>query len=77
MIKTLSAFAIAALIAAAPFALSLTPYPEAGEPVALAKSGRLVADRGCANQTWPNFTASCLHGNGARLEPRLVSADRG
>jgi hypothetical protein len=34
-------------------------------------------DRDCTRQTWPNLSAACLHGNGAKLEPRLVSADRG
>jgi hypothetical protein len=56
------------------------PQVEAGVPVALQKSSRLVihtVDRGCSEQTWPNFSASCLHGIGAKLEPRLVSADRG
>ncbi len=75
MIKALSAIAISAFMAAAVFVL----------PVALHKSSRLaihtvdihIVDRGCAKQTWPNFSTSCLHGNGAKLEPRFVSADRG
>lgn len=81
MIKTLSAIAISAFIAAALFVLpGFAPQVEAGAPVALQKGSRLVihsVDRGCTEQNWPNFTASCLHGNGAKLEPRFVSADRG
>jgi hypothetical protein len=23
----------------------------------------------CAGQTWPNFSAACLYGKGAKLEP--------
>jgi hypothetical protein len=81
MIKTLSAFAISAFIAAALFVLpGFAPPVEAEGRVALQKSSRLVVhtvDRDCTRQTWPNFSAACLHGNGAKLEPRLVSADRG
>jgi hypothetical protein len=81
MIKALSAIAISAFVAAAVFILpGFAPQVEAGAPIALQKSGRLVihtVDRGCTKQTWPNFSASCLHGNGANLEPRFVSADRG
>jgi hypothetical protein len=81
MIKTLSAIAISAFIAAALFVLpGFAPSVEAGQSAALQKSNRLdihVVDTGCAKQTWPNFSGSCLHGNGAKLETRLVSADRG
>jgi hypothetical protein len=81
MIKTLSAIAIAAFIAVALVILpGFAPEVEAEGPVALQKSNRLViysVDRGCTGQTWPNFSASCLHGNGATLEARFVSADRG
>ena len=81
MIKALSAIAISAFIAAAVFVLpGFAPQVEAGAPVALQKGSRLVihtVDRGCSKQTWPNFSVSCLHGNGAKLEPRFVSADRG
>jgi hypothetical protein len=81
MIKTLSAFTISAFIAAALFVLpGFAPPVEAQGPVALQKSDRLIVhtvDRGCATQTWPNLSAACLHGNGSKLEPRLVSADRG
>ena len=80
MIKALSAVAISAFIAAA---VSLLPglalTLEAGEPAALQKGKRLAIhtiDRDCATQTWPNFSTSCLHGNDAKLEARLVSANR-
>jgi len=81
MIKTLSAASISAFIAAALFVLpGFAPAVEAEAPIALQKSSRLVihiVDRGCAGQNWPNFSAACLSGNGAKLEPRLVGADRG
>ena len=81
MTKTLSAIAISAFIAAALFVLpGFAPQLEAGEPVAVQKSSRLdilIVDKDCAKQNWPNFSRSCLHGDGAKLEPRFVSADRG
>lgn len=81
MIKALSVIAISAFMVAALFVLpGFAPQVEAGEPVALQKSNRLdihIVGQGCAKQTWPNFSAPCLHGKGAKLEPRLVSADRG
>lgn len=81
MIKTLSTIAIASFMAAAVFVLpGFTPPIEAAGPVALQKSSRLIihtVGRGCTGQTWPNFSASCLHGDGAKLEPRFVSANRG
>jgi hypothetical protein len=81
MIKTLSAVAISAFIAAALFVLSgYAPEVEPGQSAALQKSDRRdidVVDTGCAKQTWPNFSGSCLHGNGAKLQARLVSAARG
>lgn len=80
-IRTLSVIAISCFIAAALFVLpGFAPPVEAQGRVALQKSNRLVihtVDRGCSRQTWPNFSGSCLYGNGAKLEPRLVSADRG
>ena len=77
MIKALSTIVLSALIATALLVLPFTTYLQAGEPVALEKSDRLVIDRGCAKQTWPNFTSACLRGNGAQREARLVTADRG
>jgi hypothetical protein len=81
MIKTLSAVAISAFIAAALFVLSVyAPEVEPGQSAALQKSNRRdihVVDTGCAKQSWPDFSGSCLHGNGAKLGARLVSAGRG
>ena len=81
MIKALSAIAISAFIAAAVTVLSgFAPQLEAGEPVALQKTKRLVIhtiNQDCTRQTWPNFSASCLRGSDAKLEPRLVSTNRG
>jgi hypothetical protein len=81
MINALSAIAIFAFVAAAVTVLpGFAPQLEAGEPVALQKSKRLdihTIDRDCTEQTWPNFSASCLRGSGAELEPRLVSTNRG
>jgi hypothetical protein len=81
MIKALSAIASSAFIAAAVSLLpGFAPQLEAGEPVALQKGKRLIThtvDRGCTSETWPNFSASCLRGSDAKLEPRLVSIDRG
>src|SRR5882724_6477844 len=70
MIKALPAIAIFSFIAAAVFVLpGFAPPVEAQGPVALQKSNRLVVhtvDRGCTGQTWPNFSGSCLYGNGAK-----------
>jgi len=81
MIKMLAATAIAAFIAAALFVLpGFAPAVKAEAPAAFQKSSRVViqlVDRDCAGQNWPNFSAACLFGSGAKLEPRLVSADRG
>jgi hypothetical protein len=81
MIKALSAIAISAFVAAAVSLFpGFAPQLEAGESVALQKGKRLVIrtiDRDCTSETWPNFSASCLHGSDAKLEPRLVSTTRG
>jgi hypothetical protein len=83
MIKALSAVAIAAFAAAA-----LTVLPgfahqvEASVPHALAKGDRLdihTVGRGCSQNAWPNFEASCLRVAGSKTairEARLVTADR-
>ena len=83
MIKAFSAVAIAAFIAAALTVLpGFAPQVEASVPVALAKGDRLdisKVGRGCSEQAWPNFEASCLRGAGNKLvvrEARLVTADR-
>jgi hypothetical protein len=83
MIKTLSAIAVAAFIAAALTVLpGFAPTVEASVPVALAKADRLdirPVGRDCSQQAWPNFEASCLRGVGKKSmirEARLVTADR-
>lgn len=83
MIKALSAIAVAALVAAAFSVLpGFAPRVEASVPQALGKGDRLdirPVGRGCSQQTWPNFEASCLRVAGSRTtirEARLVSADR-
>jgi hypothetical protein len=83
MMKSLSALAIFALLGASVIALpGFAPRVEAGETVALAKADRLAiapAIQSCADQIWPNLTASCLRrGEAAGLvqEARLVTARR-
>ena len=83
MIKALSAVAVAAFIAAALTVLpGFAPQVEASVPVALAKGDRLdikQVGRGCSEQTWPNFEATCLRtatGKSIVREARLVTADR-
>ena len=83
MIKTFSAIAVAALIAAALTVLpGFAPAVEASVPVALAKGDRLdirPVGRDCSQQAWPNFEASCLRVVGKKTmirEARLVTADR-
>jgi len=83
MIKTFSAIAVAALIAAALTVLpGFAPAVEASVPVALAKGDRLdirPVGRDCSQQAWPNFEASCLRVAGSKSmirEARLVTADR-
>jgi hypothetical protein len=86
MIKALSAVAIAGFVAAALTVLpGFAPQVEAGVPSPLAKGDRLdihnvhTAGRGCSEQAWPNFDASCLRVAGSNTsirEARLVTADR-
>jgi hypothetical protein len=83
MIKTLSAVAIAAFVAAALTVLpGFAPKVEASVPPALAKADRLdihTVGAGCSQQSWPNFEASCLHVAGSKTmirQARLVTADR-
>lgn len=83
MIKTLSAVAIAAFVAAALTVLpGFAPQVEASVPQALAKSDRLdirPVGRDCSQQSWPNFEVSCLRAAGKKTmvrEARLVTADR-
>ena len=83
MIKAISAVAVAAFVAAALTILpGFAPQVEASVPVALAKGDRLdikQAGRGCSEQSWPHFEASCLRnaaGKSTVREVRLVTADR-
>jgi hypothetical protein len=84
MIKTLSAVAIAALVAAALTVLpGFAPQVEASVPHVLAKADRLdihSVGAGCSQKAWPNFEASCLRVAGSKnttiREARLVTADR-
>jgi hypothetical protein len=83
MIKALSAVAVAACVAAALTVLpGFAPQVEASVPHALAKSDRLdirPIGRGCSEQAWPNFEASCLRTAITRKEvgqARLVTANR-
>ena len=83
MIKTLSAIAIAACVAAALAVLpGFAPEVEASVPRALPKADRLdirPIGRDCSQQAWPNFEASCLRTAGFRgtvRQARLVTADR-
>jgi hypothetical protein len=83
MIKTLSAIAIAACVAAALTVLpGFAPQVEASVPQALAKADRLdvrAIGTGCSQQAWPNFEASCLRAADTKKmirQARLVTADR-
>jgi len=83
MIKTISAIAIAAFVAAAITVLpGFAPSVEASVPQPLAKSDRLdirTIGKDCSQQAWPNFEASCLRRAGTKTnvrEARLVTADR-
>jgi hypothetical protein len=83
MIKTLTAVAIAAFVAAALTVLpGFAPQVEASVPHALAKGDRLdihSVGAGCSQKAWPNFEASCLRVAGSKStirEARLVTADR-
>ena len=83
MIKALSAIVVAALIATSLSILpGFAPQVEASVPQALAKADRLdvnLVGKGCSQQAWPNFEASCLRAAGSKSmvrEARLVTADR-
>jgi len=83
MIKTFSAIAVAACVAAALAILpGFAPEVEASVPPALSKADRLdirPIGHNCLQQTWPNFEASCLRTAGTRAavrEARLVTANR-
>jgi hypothetical protein len=84
MIKTLSAVAVAALVAATLTILpGFAPEVAASVPQPLAKADRLdirPIGRDCSQQAWPNFEASCLRTAGTKTtigEARTVAVDRG
>lgn len=83
MIKTISAIAIAAFVAATLTMLpGFAPSVEASVPQPLAKSDRLdirTIGKDCSQQAWPNFEAACLRRAGTKTnvrEARLVTANR-
>lgn len=83
MIKTVSAIAIAACVAAGLTLLpGFAPTVEASVPQVLAKGDRLdikTIGRDCSQQAWPNFEASCLRRAGTKAEvrvARIVTVDR-
>ncbi|QQO11630.1 hypothetical protein JJB99_19105 [Bradyrhizobium diazoefficiens] len=83
MIKTISAIAIAAFVAAALTMLpGFAPSVEASVPQPLAKSDRLdirTIGKDCSQRAWPNFEAACLRRAGTKAnvrEARLVTANR-
>jgi hypothetical protein len=81
MIKAISAVVFAALAALAVTTLpGFAPQVKASAPAALAKSDRLpAAGLDCAEQSWPNLPASCLHRADSGLpvsQARLVIPNR-
>ncbi|MBR1147646.1 hypothetical protein [Bradyrhizobium sp. AUGA SZCCT0431] len=83
MIKSISAFAIFALLEASVIALpGFAPVVKADEAVGFAETGQLASPPvagNCVNQVWPNIASSCLRdtGSGAAVhEARLVTAPR-
>jgi hypothetical protein len=84
MIKTVSAIAFAAIVAACFVAFpSLSPQVEASSPVPGAKGDRAdVRPLGidCSQRAWPYFEAACVRDARRPLqqvvEVRMVSADR-
>ena len=74
MIKTLSAIALAACVAAALAVLpGFAPQVEASVPRPLAKADRLdvhATGRDCSQQAWPHFEASCLRTAGSKVADR-------
>ena len=84
MIKTVSAIAVAAMVAACLVAFpSLSPQVEASAPVPGAKADRadlrpLGTD--CSQNAWPYFEAACLRDTRSPLHQvrnvRIVSPDR-
>lgn len=79
MLKSLAAFAIFSLLGAAVIALpGFAPKVQASETIALAKGDRqpILA---CAEQVWPNISASCLRSETPAIrvqEARFVTMRR-
>jgi hypothetical protein len=76
MIKSVSAFAISAYIAAALFGLPGFA-PPVDTKIALPKGDRLlgkVVAPDCSKQMWPNFSPDCLHGKAEIVAVRLIPA---
>ena len=83
MIKSISAFAIFALLGASVIALpGFAPAVKADEGAAFPKADRLVTAPvagNCATQVWPNIVSSCLRDTASGTpvhEARLVTARR-
>jgi hypothetical protein len=84
MLKTASAIAAAALIAAAIAVMpGFATQVDASVPVAMGKGDRLdirPIGKDCSQKAWPYFENSCLRNAGNRTMPkqqvRLVSAER-
>lgn len=84
MIKTLSAIAAAAVIAAAIAVMpGFATQVDASTPVASSKSDRLdigAIGKDCSQKAWPYFENSCLRKAGGTTMPlqqvRVVSAER-
>lgn len=81
ILRALSALAIAAFMAFAITVLpGFAPSVAAGVPVAMAKADKLPVVGGtCAEQSWPNVSASCLRRADAKpvaSNVRLVTANR-
>jgi hypothetical protein len=76
MLKSLAALAVLALLGASVVALPYISQVEAGETVASAKGDRLDNGNDCSQQTWPNISSHCLHGDRAGSDVRLVTEIR-
>ncbi len=83
MIKSLTPFAVFALLGASVLALpGFAPEVKANEVVALAKADRLAIHPvagNCASQIWPNIESTCLRNTRSDVavrEVRLVTAHR-
>ncbi|WP_249150990.1 hypothetical protein [Bradyrhizobium sp. JYMT SZCCT0180] len=83
MIKSISAFAIFALLGASVIALpGFAHVVKADETIAFAKADRLAVHAvagNCASENWPNISSSCLRDteSGAAVrEVRVVTARR-